>query len=158
MRQRLEPFGDRAVVARVDQRRGGEADEVEFGERRTLAVELGEIAEHAAAEPRAGESAARGAVERDGGRAGRPGAARQRAFQIGRRRDQHDRERRTEARDDLPERREFGREPVDLGDDRLQPGRRAERFGRLGRLRQRRAIMAAARVVVADEMRDAHRA
>ena len=96
MRKRLECLRDRPVVTRMDERRGGEADEIEFGERRALAVELGEVAEHSAPERGAGERAPRRAIELDRRRTGRPGTAGKRALEIRGRRDEHNRERRAE--------------------------------------------------------------
>ena len=63
MGQRLQSLGDRAVVACMDERRSGEADEIEPVERRPLAIELGEKAEHAAAETGLGKMAAGGREE-----------------------------------------------------------------------------------------------
>ena len=67
-------------------------------DRRTLAVELGEVGEHAAADARLRKGLARRPVEPVERRAGRPCAAGQRGFQIGRRRDEHGCEWRCRAR------------------------------------------------------------
>ena len=69
----------------MDQRGGGEADEVELLERRALAVQLGEVAEHAAAELAPGKAPARRRGKRLERRAWRPDAAGKGAFQVGRR-------------------------------------------------------------------------
>ena len=71
----------------MHQRADGMADEVEQPGRRALAVELGEVAEHAAADRACpGSGAARGRELLPAGRLG-PDAAGQRAFQIAGRRD-----------------------------------------------------------------------
>ena len=103
----------------------------------------------------AGKRAPRRAIELDGRRTGRPGAAGKRAFEIRGRRDEHDRERRAERGDGLAERGDLRLEAVDAGDDRFEPGRRAERPRDLDGARERLAAMAAARIVMADDMRGA---
>ena len=55
--QRLQRLHHRAVVGGVDDRAGRVGDEVEQLGRRSLAVELGEVGEHAAAEADAGKGA-----------------------------------------------------------------------------------------------------
>ena len=130
VRKRLQCLRDRPVVTRMNKRRGGEADEIELVERRALAVELGEVAEHSAAEAGARKGAPRRAIELDrpAGRAAR-GC---RAACISDRRPARRARPGTAspARDGLAERCDLVLEAIDLGDDGFEPGRRAERLAR----------------------------
>ena len=57
--------------------------------------------------------------------------------------------------DDLPQRRHLRLEAVDAGDDRLEPRRAPKRLRNLDRTGQRLASVAATRIMMTDEVRDA---
>ena len=146
-------LGHRTIVAGMDECGGGEADEVEPVDRRALAVELGEVAEHAAADPGAGEGGA-GGVEHGLGRR-RPAARRcPAACTSGR----------TRARAARPgtgsrvsatvraERRDLRLEAVDVGDHRFEPRRGADGPRDVDLGGEACPVVAAARVEVADQV------
>ncbi len=157
MGQRFQRLHHRDVVGGMHDRAGGVDHEIQQLGRRPLAVQLGEIREHAAAERLAGEGGARRAVDLGGLGAGRPDAAGQGAFQIRGRADRQLGELDAGLLDGIPDPRQIAlhdggisRWPAVLvaaGEHRLQHQPGAGRLGHRLEHRQHLAALADPRVV-----------
>ena len=137
-RQRLDGLHHRAVVGGVHGRAGGVGDIVERPGGRALAVELGEIGRHAAAEPRGREGGARRGVGLLEARHLRPRRVGLHRHHVLRREDRHRRRREARLGGRRRERGELGRGieaaagddlEDDLGAGQLGEGAVAAEFG-----------------------------
>ncbi len=149
--QGLQRLHDAAIIGGMDNRVGAVADDIELCRRDTLAVELGEIGKHAAAETKRREGRAGTGIDLFERRAVRPCAAGRRRLTVDGRRHHHRIEAEAGIKDLTGDLGQFQRRIVPAGQSDFQRRFAGKCRSNLGKGSERPGIVACERIVVEEE-------